>query len=105
MTLHEYLSDAILEGIDAVHDMDVTHDQYAWSAADKVIAALASMGYVPAADVEAAVRKEREACAETCVDHRYGHPHGFLDSCNLRRGHRADIAAAIRARRSQEGQT
>lgn len=41
--LREKLSDAVLEGIDAVHDMDVTHDAYAWSAADAIIAALPDM--------------------------------------------------------------
>ena len=41
--LREHMADAILEGVDAVHDMDVTHDQYAWSAADAVIAALRDM--------------------------------------------------------------
>ena len=41
--LREHLADAILEGFDAVHDMDVTHDEYAWSAADAVIAALPDM--------------------------------------------------------------
>lgn len=41
--LREKLADIALEGIDAVHDMDVTHDAYAWSIADKLIAALPGM--------------------------------------------------------------
>lgn len=38
--LREKLADLVLEGIDNVHDMDVTHDAYAWSAADAILAAL-----------------------------------------------------------------
>jgi len=41
--LREKLADIALEGIDRVHDMDVTHDEYAWSIADAIIAALPGM--------------------------------------------------------------
>jgi len=38
----------------------------------------------------------REA-AEACENHRYGYPNKMLDICNLRKTHRNDIAAKIRA--------
>lgn len=41
--LREKLADCVLEGIDKVHDMDVTHREYANAAADAIIAALPDM--------------------------------------------------------------
>jgi len=55
-----------------------------------------------AQDAEFSARAEGKAeglreAAAACEAHRYGFPNEYLDSCNLRKGHRKHIAAAILA--------
>lgn len=110
MTARHKLADVIVQVLDCDR-MWPDAQETALAVADAVL----GMGYVPAADVEAAVRKEREACANVSEDYKVGAARAAKmaagDSYSIRVGVASyekcaqNIADAIRARTTQENET